>query len=36
MGGVCSKHGGQEMCAQGFEGKNHWEDLDIIWRITLK
>jgi hypothetical protein len=36
MGDVCSKYGGQERSTQGFEGKNHWEDPDLIWRIRLK
>jgi hypothetical protein len=40
VGGTCSTHEGGERCLQGFvgrpEGKNHWEDIGVAGRITLR
>jgi hypothetical protein len=37
MGGTCGTHGGEEGVFVGRpEGKNHWEDLGVGGRITLR
>jgi hypothetical protein len=41
VSGTCGKQGGGERCLQGFEweapkGTDHWKDLDIGGRITLR
>jgi hypothetical protein len=40
VGGTCGTHGGGERCLWSFgweaQGKNHWEDLSVGGRITLR
>jgi len=41
MGGACGTHGAGEKCLQGFgwggsKGTDHWEDLGVGGRVTVR